>query len=44
VWTSHSSPYTGVLERIAADAESIWPAVIATALFRRARLIGDFAF
>lgn len=43
VWTSHSSPYIGVLERIAADAESIWPAVIATALFRRACVLGDFA-
>ncbi len=37
VWTSHSSPYVGLVERVAADAESIWPAVVATALFRRAR-------
>jgi hypothetical protein len=36
-WLSHSSPYIGLLERIAADAESLWPAVIATALYRRAR-------
>jgi hypothetical membrane protein len=36
-WLSHSSPYIGLLERIAADAESIWPALVVTALFRRAR-------
>ena len=37
VWLSHSSPYIGVLERMAADAESIWPAVVVTALALRAR-------
>lgn len=37
VWSSHSSPYVGLVERVAADAESVWPAVVATALFRRAR-------
>jgi hypothetical membrane protein len=39
VWTSHSSPDVGLVERIAADAESIWPAVVATALYRRARML-----
>jgi hypothetical membrane protein len=38
VWLTHSSPYIGVLERFAADAESLWPAIVATALFRAARL------
>ena len=38
VWLTHSSPYIGVLERLAADAESLWPAIVATALFRAARL------
>ncbi|HEY5230660.1 MAG TPA: DUF998 domain-containing protein, partial [Galbitalea sp.] len=37
VWTSHSVPYVGLVERIAADAESIWPAVVVTALALRAR-------
>jgi hypothetical membrane protein len=37
VWLTHSSPYIGLLERAAADAESLWPAVVATALFVRAR-------
>jgi hypothetical protein len=37
VWTSHSVPYVGLIERVAADAESIWPAVVVTALFLRAR-------
>lgn len=37
VWLSHSSPEIGFLERIAADAESLWPAIVVTALFRRAR-------
>jgi hypothetical protein len=37
VWTLHSSPYIGLLERIAADGESSWPAVVVTALFLRAR-------
>jgi hypothetical membrane protein len=36
-WLSHSSPIIGLLERIAADAESIWPTLVVTALFRRAR-------
>jgi len=40
VWTSHSVPYVGLVERFAADAESIWPAVVVTALFLRARQIG----
>jgi hypothetical membrane protein len=37
VWTSHSGLYVGLVERFAADAESIWPAVVVTALFLRAR-------
>ena len=37
VWIGHSVPYVGVVERIAADAESIWPAVVVTALALRAR-------
>jgi hypothetical protein len=37
VWTSHSVPYVGLVERVAADAESIWPAVVVTALVIRAR-------
>lgn len=36
-WLTHSSPQIGLLERIAADAESIWPALVATALWRRVR-------
>jgi hypothetical membrane protein len=36
-WLSHSSPVVGLLERIAADAESIWPAFVVTALFVRTR-------
>jgi hypothetical membrane protein len=36
-WLTHSSPFIGLLERIAADAESIWPAFVVTALFRRGR-------
>jgi hypothetical protein len=35
-WLSHSSPIVGLLERIAADAESLWPAIVVTALYRRA--------
>ena len=38
VWGPHSSPVVGLVERIAADAESLWPAVVAIALFRHARL------
>jgi hypothetical membrane protein len=37
VWLTHSSPYIGLLERLAADAESLWPAFVVTALFVRAR-------
>jgi hypothetical membrane protein len=37
VWLTHSSPYIGVLERLAADTESLWPAIVVTALFLRAR-------
>ena len=37
VWSSPSLGYVGLVERIAADAESIWPAVVVTALFLRAR-------
>jgi hypothetical protein len=40
VWLTHSSPYIGVLERLAADAESLWPAIVVTSLFLRAREIG----
>jgi len=36
IWSSHSSPVVGLVERVAADAESLWPAVVVTALFRRA--------
>jgi hypothetical membrane protein len=36
-WLTHSSPVIGLLERIAANAESLWPAIVVTALFRRAR-------
>ena len=39
VWTSHSVPYVGLVERVAADAESIWPAVVVTALALRARAL-----
>jgi hypothetical membrane protein len=39
IWSSHSSPVVGLVERVAADAESLWPAFVATALFRRARLL-----
>ena len=35
-WLTHSSPQIGLLERIAADAESVWPAVVVTALALRA--------
>ena len=38
-WLSHSSPIIGLLERIAADAESLWPAIVVTALYRRARAL-----
>jgi len=34
IWSSHSSPIVGLVERIAADAEALWPAVVATALWR----------
>jgi hypothetical membrane protein len=37
VWTAHSVPYVGLVERFAADAESIWPAVVVTGLALRAR-------
>jgi len=40
IWSSHSSPAVGLVERVAADAESLWPAVVATALFRRALQAG----
>ena len=36
-WLTHSSPVIGLLERIAADAESLWPAFVVTALFVSAR-------
>lgn len=36
IWSSHSSPVVGLVERVAADAEALWPAVVATALFRAA--------
>ncbi len=39
VWIAHSVPYVGVVERVAADAESIWPAVVVTALALRARQV-----
>lgn len=39
IWSSHSSPQVGLVERVAADAEALWPAIVATALFRRARLL-----
>ena len=35
IWSSHSSPEVGLVERVAADAESLWPAIVATAQFRR---------
>lgn len=41
VWTSTSVPYVGLVERIAADAESLWPAVVVTALAVRARQIAQ---
>jgi hypothetical membrane protein len=41
VWTAHSVPYVGVVERIAADAESTWPAVVVTALAVRARRFSE---
>ncbi|HEU0207048.1 MAG TPA: DUF998 domain-containing protein [Pseudolysinimonas sp.] len=34
IWSSHSSPVVGLVERVAADAEALWPAVVATALLR----------
>jgi hypothetical membrane protein len=37
VWSSPSLGFVGLVERVAADAESIWPAVVVTALFLRAR-------
>ena len=37
IWSSHSSPVVGLVERVAADAEALWPAVVVTALWRRAR-------
>jgi Protein of unknown function (DUF998) len=37
VWIPHSVPYVGLVERVAAYAESIWPAVVVTALYLRAR-------
>jgi hypothetical membrane protein len=42
VWTSTSVSYVGLIERLAADAESIWPAVVVTALFLRARRFGNW--
>lgn len=41
IWSSHSSPIVGLVERVAADAESLWPAVVVTALWRRARLLAE---
>ncbi len=41
VWIAHSVPYVGVVERVAADAESIWPAVVVTALALRARQLNS---
>jgi Protein of unknown function (DUF998) len=41
VWTAHSVPYVGLVERIAADAESIWPAVVVTTLWLRARQLRE---
>jgi hypothetical membrane protein len=43
VWLTHSSPYIGVLERLAADAESLWPAIAVTALWMRARHLDGWA-
>jgi hypothetical protein len=37
VWTAPSVPYVGLVERLAAGAESIWPAIVVTALAVRAR-------
>ncbi len=37
VWTSTSVSDVGLVERLAADAESVWPAIVVTALFVRAR-------
>jgi len=39
IWSAHSSPVVGLVERVAADAEAFWPAVVATALYRRARIV-----
>ncbi len=40
-WLGPPSPEIGLIERLAADAESIWPAIVITALWRRARLSGN---
>jgi hypothetical membrane protein len=37
VWTSTSIGYVGLVERLAAGAESLWPAVVVTALALRGR-------
>jgi hypothetical membrane protein len=37
VWSSQTVLYVGLVERLAAGAESIWPAVVVTALLVRAR-------
>jgi hypothetical protein len=37
IWTSTSLGYVGLVERIAADAESIWPAIVCVILFTAAR-------
>jgi hypothetical protein len=37
VWTSTTVTDIGLVERLAADTESIWPAVVVTALWIRAR-------
>jgi len=37
IWSSHSSPVVGLVERVAADAEALWPTVVVTALFRAAQ-------
>ena len=39
IWSTHTSPVVGLVERVAADAEALWPAVVATALWRRARAL-----
>jgi len=43
VWTSPSTGTIGVVERIAADAESLWPAVVVVGLLLAGRRIRDSA-